>query len=278
MEDAVAKLKELQRTDPVGKLQWEAYTDKLGNSVRDPSKHEASFVLGFLTSYQSGVRLEVKNPLVDLLKEGQRKSAAWKRCWEQYCHTHGGGVFDPCKHDQNYLVGFLNYLGTSGEQALMTNGGARAGYGMGDGPPLKKINTGFISTGNATKDQLVQAVKMFQRQGEQNKEAWASFCEQSLQGVRDPARHEVAVLQQFLMSHGALPVTTASGCAGGCVGMPSVDPIKDALVSRVKAFQRMGESQREQWGAWADEHLAGKRDPARHEAQVLQHFCALHGV
>lgn len=287
MEDPILKLKELQRNDAVGKTQWEAYTDQHGGGVRDPSKHEADFVWGFLESYGSGVRLEVKNPLVPLFKEGQRRSPAWKRCWEAYCTSQGHKYYDPAKHDQAALSGFINYLGESGEKVLMmTSSGMNWNSLHHDGPPLKRLNTGMgggsmSTSGNPAKDQLVQAVKNFQRQSEQNKEAWGSFCDSYHGGIRDPMKHDMNTLQTFLMNHGG------GGMGGGAGARPSANPQYGApaagsgaegLVARVKAFQRLGPAQREQWGRFADEHLAGKRDPARADPYMLQEFVSSNGL
>lgn len=254
VSDAVTKLKELQRSDAVGKAQWEAFTDQNGGGVRDPSKHDALFVQSFLTQYQSGVRLQVapSTSLVDLVKEGQRKSTSWKSCWAAYCQIHGGGVNDPAKHDNAFLAKFLNFLGSSGERMLTMTSNPMMGMGI---------------PGGNSKDQLVMAVKAFQRQGEDHKEKWGTFCDTHLGGIRDPSRHDAMTLQSFLTSNGVQVLTD--------VGRPTVstgDAEKDLLVASVKAFQRKGETQKEQWGTYADTNLGGKRDPARHDISTLTAF------
>lgn len=275
MEDPVQRLKEIQRTDPVGKVQWELYTEQRGSAVRDPSKHDPDFVWGFLESYSSGVRIEVKNTLAPLMKEGQRRSPAWKRCWELYCQTHGQKYFDPAKHDQASLEGFLKYLGESGEKML---------GGMHNvGPPLKKMNTGNGLGVDPVKEQLVQAVKNFQKESEQNKNTWHSFCDMNLAGKRDPAKADASVLSSFLMSNGVPPPS------GGAIARPTPGVMKSAyvqvptgadsgLVARIKAFQRTGDAERDQWGMFADTHLGGRRDPAKADPYLLQEFANQHGI
>jgi len=49
---------------------------------------------------------------------------------------------------------------------------------------------------------MVMKVKAFQRLGQEQKEAWHTFCDSTLGGNRDPARHDEATLQQFLSMHG----------------------------------------------------------------------------
>lgn len=281
MEDPVQALKELQRTDPVGKAQWEAYTDQHGNAVRDPSKHAPDFIWGFLSSYSNGMRIEVQNTLAPLMKEGQRRSPAWKRCWEMYCQAHGQKYFDPAKHDQASLEGFIKFLGDSGDK-MLSMGGMHS-----QGPPLKRMNTGGgggFGGGDAGKDALVAAVKSFQKESEENKNVWGMFCDMNLGGKRDPAKHEASVLQKFLMSNGAGPA------GGGVSARPTPSMVSpyvpaaaagpagaEGLVARVKAFQRAGVEQRELWGRFADEHLGGKRDPAKADPYMLQEFAAAHG-
>lgn len=187
----VQALKELQRSDPVGKSQWWAYCDLHGGGARDPSKHEPGFVRRFLEDYNGGERLDVedgKESLANLLKEGQRRSVLWKQAWAQYCQMYGRGIHDPAKHEAAFLVGFLDYLGQRGSMALsMTQAPVTNGYAGG--------------SGDFVKDQLVQRVKAWQRRGEAEKNSWTYYCDASLGKVRDPKRHSQEVLQTFLIQH-----------------------------------------------------------------------------
>lgn len=271
--DHVAQLKDIQRNDPDGKAQWEAYTDRHGQSVRDPNKHEAEFVWTFITSYRSGVRYEPTHNLAELFKEGQRRSPAWKACWASYCSQNANGVNDPTKHDNVFLHGFLTFLGNAGERMLINSGGAI------DAPPSKRMNVGSgvavtTTTGSKSKDQLVQTIKVLQRQNEGVKEIWGTYCDTHFGGMRDPARQDASALETFLQLHGF-------AVSYGETGKPVVstgDAVKDTLVSKIKTFQRQGESQKETWGSYADEHLGGRRDPARHDCSVLQNFVNLYGL
>jgi len=49
--------------------------------------------------------------------------------------------------------------------------------------------------------QLVQAVKNFARVGQPQKDLWCTYADTYLRGVRDPARHNVAILQEFCVNH-----------------------------------------------------------------------------
>jgi len=66
------------------------------------------------------------------------------------------------------------------------------------------------------------------------------------------------------------------GGMGGSYG--SSDPTKDALVARIKAFQKGSEQQKELWGSHCDTNLRGVRDPARHDVASLESFIATYGI
>lgn len=229
-ESLVTTVKDLQRSDHVAKEQWGAYCDTQGGGVRDPAKHNASFIQTFLSQYNAGVRFEsaTNANLAELFKEGQRKSANWKSAWAQYCQHYGGGMHDPGKHEVSFLVGFLDFLGQRGHMALtmlpqspmlgmpgvvgaapskrprpgMGQGGGLTGVyapgGLGSGPSIGAAP----STGDPMKDQLITRVKTYQRSGDEGKQQWWSYCDAQLGGVRDPARHDSAVLNQFITTHG----------------------------------------------------------------------------
>jgi hypothetical protein len=113
-------------------------------------------------------------------------------------------------------------------------------------------------------------VKSFQRSGEAQKELWWQYADTYLGAVRDPSKHDIASLRDFVTSN-QLPPPAAAGMAppvGGC------DPAKAALVERIKAFGRVSKEQR---GAWT-EFCGPICDPARHETAKLEEFIYLHGV
>ena len=51
--------------------------------------------------------------LARLIQRVQRKSKPWRDAWAGYCWKCGGGVHDPTKHDEKFLIGFMNFLGQS---------------------------------------------------------------------------------------------------------------------------------------------------------------------
>eukprot|EP00747_Dinoflagellata_sp_TGD_P165008 gnl/TRDRNA2_/TRDRNA2_185753_c0_seq1.p1 gnl/TRDRNA2_/TRDRNA2_185753_c0~~gnl/TRDRNA2_/TRDRNA2_185753_c0_seq1.p1 ORF type:complete len:222 (-),score=35.11 gnl/TRDRNA2_/TRDRNA2_185753_c0_seq1:76-741(-) len=212
----VNQIKELQRADAGAKEQWGAYCEMHGGGIRDPSKHEAEFCQAFLDAFHRGEKFQSANTdLAMLMKEGQRKSVHFKTAWSAYCANYGGGKNDPMKHDAAYMVSFLDFLGQRGTMGLgmMTpmgmGGGGPPGYGDiygkgygGGGPPMKRARAGPANTGDARKDELVEKVKAFQRSGQANKEMWWAHADAVLGGIRDPAKHDSATLDQFLSSAG----------------------------------------------------------------------------
>lgn len=147
------------------------------------------------------------NPLADFIKIGQRQSQGWKTIWQNYCTTVGTGKFDPNQYDENFITGFIDYLaglsladpnGPPVQNKVASN--KRPMGGM-DGQPAKKMNMGQMAD-SSPKGQLVDKIKTLQRSGDEMKQAWWSFCDTRLGGVRDPNRHEIDTLQAFLVENG----------------------------------------------------------------------------
>eukprot|EP00403_Amphidinium_massartii_P015886 CAMPEP_0178431136 /NCGR_PEP_ID=MMETSP0689_2-20121128/31682_1 /TAXON_ID=160604 /ORGANISM="Amphidinium massartii, Strain CS-259" /LENGTH=250 /DNA_ID=CAMNT_0020053019 /DNA_START=82 /DNA_END=834 /DNA_ORIENTATION=+ len=233
----VDAIKELQRSGPEGKEQWGLYCEQHGQGIRDPTKHDLEYLSNFLSQYQMGARMQGNgtsgagsgpNPsLAALIKEGQRKSQAWKQAWHAYCMQFGQGVNDPSKHNLDFLVSFLDFLGERGTMAIgatmgmtpeamfntmagMQNRGLKrprpsspgAGWGTigwagpgGPPPPGNAIT-------DPQKEDLINRIKQFQRASDMQKRMWWTHCDEQLGGVRDPSRHDVTVLQAFADSAG----------------------------------------------------------------------------
>lgn len=65
---------------------------------------------------------------------------------------------------------------------------------------------------------------------------------------------------------------------GPGMGAMSGDPMKDQLVMKVKAFQRLGEENKQAWHHFCDTNLGGVYDPNRHDVGALQMFVSQYGV
>eukprot|EP00439_Symbiodinium_sp_Y106_P060976 s2250_g9.t1 len=195
--EAIAKVKDIQKGSQEGRKQWGLWCDTRGNGVRDPSKHTPEFLEEFVAQYNAGGRLESPAPekvetLAELVKTGQRNSHHWQQAWTLYCQRFGHGVNDPYKHNSAFLVGFMDFLAYRGCMA-MYGSVLDAGYNYWD----------WNESYDPRKDSLVQKIKAMQRSNEEAKRQWWQFCDNRQGGIRDPTRHDVRVLQEFLNEQGS---------------------------------------------------------------------------
>jgi len=136
---------------------------------------------------------------------------------------------DPTKAGRDNLIAFLEAMGTQymngmAMQSMMGAGPMMAGnsgtgmmknkgnmgdegnwwddWSWGEEPAQKRQKLPPVSSGNPLKDELVGKVKSFQRSGEAQKQLWWSFCDCTEGKNRDPARHEVDVLEAFVQGQG----------------------------------------------------------------------------
>lgn len=315
-EQLIETIKNMQRQDPLAKGQWAAYVNSHGSMMRDPSKHTAEFLQLFLMQYKSGVRLpendEGAGSTAELIKLAQARSTHWRKIWGDFCLQHSAGRSDPSTHDASSLFKFLDYIAELAAHAVSGGHDApgqqqhqqQAGLngGMSGGCMAKRLRDDGFNVGlpgvnvDPNKESLVIQVKHYQRQGDGHKEAWSSFCDAHLGGIKDPNRHDVATLAHFLQAQGVTPIVQldAAGAEGagkrmrrgslGSFGLPAggsqgaFDPLKDKLVGQVKAFQRLGDQQKEMWATWCDANVNGIRDPNRQSVDILQQFVVAHRV
>lgn len=299
----VAQVKEIGRQSPVSKQQWCAYCNTSGSGKYDPALHTVDFLKAFVAQHNSGAPLPVASPESEIpfgefTKAMQRRSQVFKNAYVNYCNQYGGGRFDPMRHEASFLLGFYEYLA----QCTLTQSTPPT-MDVVNGPAAKRIRTGLAppSMGGpvppaGVKEQIVEAIKAFGREAKENKEAWCLYADTYLGGTRDPARHEVSVLQEFCSHY---KVAVGYGGGGGGFGArvpprassapPTVVPAtsygavasggsKDIWVNKLKAFQRSSEQNKELWNLYSDTYLGGIRDPNRHATTVLQEFCRNHDV
>jgi hypothetical protein len=297
-DQLVQKVKEMQRSDPIAKEQWYAYCEQYGDDVRDPAKHNVGFINGFITQYNSGQRLEFAGgqQLARFIKLGQKKSHAWKGVWEQYCGASDNPrEHDPAKRDYAFLEGFFDFIGrksaAAGAFGVMAGMGGMGGMGgmmamprMDMGPPAAKRMRPAAPPPMAMSGDLASQVKAYQRLGETEKNNWHTFCDTHLGGIRDPGRHDAATLQHFLSTY-------QGGSGGACSGAyaapamqhkppgpPASGGATNPLAVKVKAYQRQGAAEKDNWHHFADSNCGGVRDPARLDTASLQNFIATYGL
>merc|ERR1712060_935520 len=96
-------------------------------------------------------------------------------------------------------------MGMGGNQMGKGMGGmgmdeSSMGKGMGSGMG-KGMKRPHVDTGDPEKDELVSRIKAFQRESDENKQAWWNYCDTHLGGNRDPARHDANTLEDFTLCH-----------------------------------------------------------------------------
>lgn len=201
-EATISQVKEIQKGSAEGHKEWSLWCDARGNGVRDPSKHSLEFLDEFIAHYNGGGRLEVnKSPekvevLAELIKNGQRNSHHWQQAWSLYCQRYGRGVNDPYKHESSFLLGFLDMLAHHACMAMYSP--MEASYAW----PWPETGSNSYESYDPVKDACVQKIKALQRSSEDAKKQWWNFCDSQQGGVRDPTRHTVRVLQEFLSGLG----------------------------------------------------------------------------
>lgn len=290
-DQLVTQVKELQRKDPIAREQWNQFTDFGGGGKRDPAKHSAQFLQAFMQHLVSGVPKMLAEEdsvgLSDAVKLMQKKSPSFKSIWATFCLQFGNGKNDPAKHESTYHVKFFDYLAQQaaiGASMNPVDPATLVAQGIG-GNPLKRMRdssgmpvaTGYMEPG---KEELVQRIKNFQRMGEPQKELWGTYADLYLGGIRDPFRHDAATLDEFCRNHQVPELSTVSpadvwAASGGQSPVQEpMDPHKEQLVARVKAFQRHSKEQSDCWAMFCGH----TRDPARHEAAKLEEFIQTYNI
>lgn len=254
MADALVAgtVKELQRSDPDAREQWRLYCDALGQGIKDPAKHTVEFLQAFIDQFNSGQRLQPNDPVILQQQQLQQQ--------QQQQQLGGANLGTLFKEGQRKSMHFRNSWSSYCQH-----------YGAGRNDPEKHENTflsGFLDflgqRGNAVLALLPQQP--------------AAPPLPALAGppAKRPRTDPVGVPQ-------GMPVALASpGAAVAAAGVPTVqstgDPMRDALIARIKAYQRSSEDARVHWSNHCDQQLGGIRDPRRHDASTLQMFVSSYGV
>nr|ACU45151.1 unknown [Prorocentrum minimum] len=206
---AITVTRMMQRKSRSFRDVWAAYCGAHGGGRNDPNKHDPSFHIEFwdyLAQQATGVvsdpsalaamsltlepppkRARVdhqparaapaggvdpaKDLLVEQVKIFQQLGDLQKKAWWEHCDLNLGGIRDPSRHDasvlQNFVIAYGVYKAVAGRTSQ-------------DADPLKAS--------------LVARIKQYQRVDKSQLEAWYGFCGE----IRDPGRHTVAELQEFI--------------------------------------------------------------------------------
>merc|ERR1712032_999163 len=121
----------------------------------------------------------------------------------------------------------------------MMNAGSQSWADSGPPTKMQKGRSGQpvpMSSGSPAKDHLVSMIKAWQKADSASMDAWKQHADQYFGGMYDPARADVADLEDFIRIYG---VGEPQGSWNSHAGPDApVDSEKAALVARVKDYQK----------------------------------------
>jgi len=142
------------------------------------------------------------------------------------------------------------------------------------------------------KAELVEQIKGIQRADADAKQAWWSYCDSQLGGVRDPNRHDVHALQDFLNTYPQYMGLASSASSGRSSGVkrsaPSwgygyEDPSQmwnyfqqmmggSSMGEFVKMGQRKSANWQKAWQAYCSVYGTGFNDPSKYDESFVAGF------
>jgi len=233
LEEFVRAVKTLCR-DSDAKDQWHAFTDAYdpaGRSTRNPERHTLEFLKSFHDQWTKGMRFRSNDSALGLTKltRGGTKATNFKQQWEEYCGKCGNGINDPTKHASKFHLNFLDYIAQ-------------------------------------------RSATLAEMEKESNKAIIDAPIGEDLDGDEDPAAKRLRTGPTGLtlpMGMMGLDLGARAKIAADMGLLMQQDPEKEALVRRVKDYQRKGKAEGEVWYEWC----GSKRDPNRHTSDRLKEFC-----
>jgi len=224
--------------------------------------------------------------LVATVKSMQREDPGAKDQWHIICDEQGGHVRDPARHEADFLQAFITEY----------KSGALSGQALKAAVPSAPAAPAVVAD-------CAPMFKEMQRRSASFRNCWAAYCQMHGNGMSDPNKQSkdfmVGFVEHVCGHLGAMPgIVAPAGLVPPMrasspynvygkapVARPSLatpsgpfDQATTDLVQRIKAFQRANAMQKEAWHAYADEHLGGMRDPAKHDAMTLLAFIDWHSV
>lgn len=183
-----------------------------------------------------------------LFNEALQNSQPFSKAWQEYAGSFGGGRYDPHAQSEDFMSAFFEYSSDCAVRGMeQSKGGAKGGAQMGFKAPIASQMFG-PPTGPA----YGESYNYGKGKGGMDRQA-----------IRDAASRAVRDVNSGARRSG----TTRLG-----------DGSKEALVQKIKDWQRRGEAQKQQWWAYADANFresTGKertKDPNRFEEEALQRF------
>lgn len=138
------------------------------------------------------------------------------------------------------------------------------------------------------KEAFVTEVKNMQRNNHLAKLSWWEYCDTHYGGVRDPNRHEIEVLSDFITSFnaGALPPPTEQpaqqskgkgGKGAWSMGVMNVPAGPATPADLMRFSQRQSQGWKEAWQMYCSAYGTGKFDPHTYDPSFIQCFLEFAG-
>eukprot|EP01062_Namystynia_karyoxenos_P032682 TRINITY_DN24090_c0_g1_i1.p1 TRINITY_DN24090_c0_g1~~TRINITY_DN24090_c0_g1_i1.p1 ORF type:complete len:389 (+),score=83.15 TRINITY_DN24090_c0_g1_i1:138-1304(+) len=277
----IERVKAGQRASDHWKNMWWSWCDSQGRGKRDPSKHSPE---ALMQAFHQIGDPPVADPMAAAMSGAMMQQHHQppqrpqqprpSRPMPQQHHPAIGGAPAFGGMPAGMGVGGWNPAAAGGPMAGGPAIGGmpprRSGKGGGGGPGIGRGRPGGgggPQMGGDLQD-YVRRIKAGQRASEEWKARWWQWCDQN-GGTKDPAKHNVQMLQQALQVCGDPP-------AGPPPLPPAPEPQGEAaaLCQRIKLSQRVSAEFKAAWGNFCDEHGEAKRDPARHNIHFLQQALA----
>jgi len=245
----VVKVKQIQKSGPDGRLDWEQYCELIRTGNRDPRLHTTESLAHFIEAIQNG-----EGPVGAARRADTKSTVVRLR-----------GV--PFQSDVNDILEFLSGYEVDASQVSFgrVSDGRPTGEAFVVFPSVEHANAALeerqkkeirgryielfrssleekaqnadqvvvIGSGDPVKDELVIKVKTLQRSSPAAREMWDDYCLQALTGNKDPARHTAESMRNFLEAYerGEKPMPQPG--AGGPVlrlrGVPFQCDVEDVV-------------------------------------------------
>mmetsp|Transcript_30700 Transcript_30700/g.72610 ORF Transcript_30700/g.72610 Transcript_30700/m.72610 type:complete len:967 (-) Transcript_30700:162-3062(-) len=229
-DELVARIKSIQRSGNEGRERWERYCDAARTGNRDPALHSLESMRSFLQAYERGEEPELpakqamggsdvlrlrgvpfqsdildvveflKDFGVDKTQVSLGRGADGRVTGEAYVTFRSVELAEQAldaKQHQEIRGRYIELFRSSGEEKAQHTSAALA------------IGS---STGDREKDELVARVKQIQRSRQDGKEKWEDYCTSMKTGNRDPVRHTVESIRNFVEAYDR--GETAKVCVG----------------------------------------------------------------
>jgi len=242
--ELVQRVKDLQRRGHDNRDKWYTYCERRGTSCHDPSRHDATFIRGFLDTFQE--RADDAEPA-------------------------GGAAGDADEYDDcTVQLRGLPFRANATDVVKFLGPHARALQGD------DSIKIIYNKDGQfAGKPSGVARVTLASREA-----ALAVCTELNMKNIRDPAGGADRWVEVFAPG-GRGDAADPYGPARHGGGSQRYDPYdgggdaeKSELVERVKDLQRGNHENRDIWYAFCSMRETSCHDPGRHNAEFLQDFLA----